>query len=233
MYFLFITALYHCITQRAFIVVLLLLYGQSVTAELVDEQREILKEKRLWLPISYQQHYPQMLEAVEKAEKYDACEQLIDGALNESKSSRSHVVFMFRCRTSDRQLFTLDVNAHTLHVVSSIEEQEKRRKLEEEQERQREEQERQRMLEEARLRKEKEKSQYWKICEKVFNRKASLFNSAKIISEVPPDPDVNEVGEYTYYIEFQTLSSRKTVLNYLATASIHSLEKCNVSIRPL
>lgn len=216
----------HYIVQCTCYCLLLCLLFQQAIAKDSDYQDEKIKEKRLWLPISYQQYYPEMLTAADKAYKNDYCHQLIDGSLNERESSSQQVVFTFRCRTQDRRLFTLNINAHTLHVTNSLEEWIKQKKIEEERERQAE-------LDKERRRQEEEREQYWGICEEVFNRKANLFTSAKVISDMPPEPDINEVGEHIYYIEFQTLSSKKTVLNYLATASIHNLEKCDVSIRPL
>ncbi|MGS2718215.1 hypothetical protein ACVBE9_08595 [Eionea flava] len=227
-----IVVYFSCLTQRIthsivlYAYLLLFALPQQAIAETNDSQDEQIKQKRLWLPISYQQYYPEMLTAADKAHNNDYCYQFIDGSLNESESSMRNIIFTFRCRTQERRLFTLNVNAHTLHVTNSLEEWIKQKKIEEELERQAE-------LLKEKLRKEKEKEQYWGICEEVFTRKANLFTNAKVISEMPPEPDVNEVGEYIYYIEFQTLSSKKTVLNYLATASIHNLEKCNVSIRPL
>jgi hypothetical protein len=262
---------------------------------------------RLWLPISYQQHFPRLLEAAEKVSVNEYCNQLLDGTLYEEQSSANTVMFRFRCRTTERRLFTIRVDAKTLTLTNSLagwikqqaiekeklrqEELEKERlrqeaklekerlkqeerrlkqeaelekerlKQEEERLKQEEELEKERLKQEEELEKERlkqeeelekerlrleeerlrieveqrkeieERERYWGVCNKVFTRKANLFNSAKVTSKMPPQPDISDNGEYTYYIEFQTLSSRKTVLNYVATARISSLDKCDVHIK--
>jgi flagellar motility protein MotE (MotC chaperone) len=224
---------------------------------------------RLWLPISYQQHFPRLLEAAEKVSVNEYCNQLLDGTLYEEQSSANTVMFRFRCRTTERRLFTIRVDAKTLTLTNSLagwikqqaiekeklrqeelekerlrqeaelekerlQQEEERLKQEEELEKERVRLEEERLRIEAELRKEiEEREQYWGVCNKVFTRKANLFNSAKVISKMPPQPDISDDGEYTYYIEFQTLSSRKTVLNYVATARISSLDKCDVDIRSI
>jgi hypothetical protein len=227
----------------------------------------------LWLPISYQQHFPRLLEAAEKVSVNEYCAKLLDGTLYEEQTSVNAVIFRFRCRTTKRRQFTISVDEKTLTLTNSLEmwikqqalEKEKLRQEELEKERlkqeeelekerikQEEELEKERIKQEEELEKERikqeeeririaaelrkeieEREQYWGVCNKVFTRKANLFNSAKVISKMPPQPDISDDGEYTYYIEFQTLGSRKTALHYLATARIISLDGCDVNIRPI
>jgi hypothetical protein len=205
----------------------------------------------LWLPISYQQHFPRLLEAAEKVSVNEYCAQLLDGTLYEEQTSVNAVIFRFRCRTTKRRQFTISVDEKTLTLTNSLEmwikqqalEKEKLRqeelenerlKQEEELEKERIKQEEERVRIAAELRQEiEEREQYWGVCNKVFTRKANLFNSAKVISKMPPQPDISDDGEYTYYIEFQTLGSRKTALHYLATARIISRDGCDVNIRPI
>ncbi|EGG93243.1 hypothetical protein IMCC1989_1483 [gamma proteobacterium IMCC1989] len=179
-------------------------------------------ESDLWLPISYQQHFPRLLEAAEKVYQNEYCQDFLDGSLSETLSSSHDIVFIFRCRTEERRLFTITVDEKTLTLKNSLEEWIRQEALEKE------------LREKEELRKKlAEREKYWAICHIVFKRKASLFNSAKIKTLLPPTPDISETGEFTYYIEFQTLSSKKTVLSYLATAIISSLDECVVDIRTL
>lgn len=204
-------------------------------------------EDSLWLPISYESYRPKLIEAAEKVSENEYCNHLLDGTFSESLSSPNKTIFIFRCRTNERRLFTITVDANTLAISSSLEGWIKQQKLEAQRLRQIEEQrlqEEQRRLEEQRLQEEQrlieeqrkkiaEREQYWGICKRLFNRKASLFNDAKVLTEFPPQPDISDDGVFTYYIEFQTLSSKKTVLSYLATAVISSLDGCDIEIRPI
>ena len=209
---------YFSLKTLAYYLVLLMYSSLSFS----DDGEMTALEKRLWLPISYQHHLPRLLEAAKKANENEYCREFLEGSLSEPLSSSSNTVFLFRCRTEDRRLFTITVDAKTLLLTNSLDEWIKQKALEQER------------LEEEELRKKlAEREKYWEICHVVFKRKAGLFNSAKVMTSLPPSPDISEKGEFTYYIEFQTLSSKKTVLSYLAKAIISSLDECVVDIRTI
>lgn len=215
----------------------LLMFSPSIFS---DNDEMTALEQRLWLPISYQHDFPRLLEAAQKVNENEYCRNFLEGSLSESLTSPNKTVFLFRCRTEERRLFTITVDATTLTLTNSLDEWIKQKALEQqriEEEKRRFEEEKRRFeeeLEEEELRKKlAEREQYWDVCHIVFKRKASLFNSAKVMSPLPPSPDISEKGEFTYYIEFQTLSSKKTVLSYLAKAIISSLDECVVDIRTI
>jgi hypothetical protein len=189
----------------------------------ISEEEDITDlERSVWLPISYQHHLPRLLEAAKRARENEYCSEFLDGSLSEPLSSRNKTVFLFRCRTEERRLFTITVDEKTMALTNSLDEWIKQETLE-----------KARVEEEALRKKLAEREKYWEMCHVVFTRKASLFNSAKVMTPLPPSPDISDKGEFTYYIEFQTLSSKKTVLSYVATAIISGLDECIVDIRTI
>jgi hypothetical protein len=192
---------------------------------------------QIWLPISYQAHYPRLMEAYDQVRETDDCYEVLSGTLSESLSKNGQIVFVFRCRTEDRQVFSINVNAKTLTMVNNFalkreaaELAEKKRQEEEEKRIQKEEKER---LQEELRQKLAEREQYWSICQQAFETDIQFFNKPKVITPFPARPDITADGVFTYLIEFQTLSIKKNILSYIATATIHSLEACTIKIRPL
>lgn len=208
---------------------LLLSYVGQVTA--MENEDAAYYIENLWLPISYQQHYTRLLKSAEHVSANAYCDQLLEGTLYESKSSTHSVVFRFRCRTAERKLFTISVDEKTLTLTNSLADWINQQALEKEGLKQ-ENLVKEQLIEKDELKKKMEaRKQYWKICNEVFTRKANLFNSTKVTSQLPPQLDISDDGGVTYYIYFQALSAKKTVLRYLATARINSSDGCDVDIR--
>ncbi|MFT5420673.1 MAG: hypothetical protein ACI9D5_001423 [Candidatus Endobugula sp.] len=196
---------------------------------------------QIWLPISYQQHYQRLVEASEKVRSMGDCYDLLSGTLSERQSSADRLVFRFRCRTKEREIFTVTVNEKDLsymtnslavkreRVASNTAREESRRRHEETVIQEAEEMQRQQDLRNILA----ERSQYWGICKRGFEDDTEFFDELKVVSPQPPIPDVSVDGVFTYIIEFQSLSWKMTVSSYVATATIDSLDKCNMEIRSL
>ncbi len=182
----------------------------------------LARQPNYWLPIAYQLHYNRLLEAAEKVSALDECYDLLSGTLSERQSSVSHPVFLFRCRTEQRTTFLITVDSKTLKLTNTIDVW--RKKVEKEKERQQQEVLRQKLA---------QRSRYWAVCEKEFQDKTRTFNQPKIISPLPPKPDISSEGAFTYFIEFETLSLKNNTLSYLATAEIQTLAQCTIKIRPI
>lgn len=180
-------------------------------------------QPNLWLPLSYQQYEPRLLEAAEKVRDNNDCAQLLSGTLDEASVQRdTNLSFTFRCRTEARKMFIIDVNVATLELTNELVYWRKQAEIKAEQERQ-----------DALRKKLAERNLYWQVCKNTFQEMTRAFTEPKIVSETPPKPDMTPEGVFIYVIEFQTLSEKKNVLSYLATAVIDTLEECDIEIRPI
>lgn len=181
----------------------------------------VLQDK-LWLPISYQEHFVRLFEAAEKVSDLDDCNRFLSGTLDEKRSSNNDIVFSFRCRDHEREVFSVIVNAKDLKVTKMsdiwLEKHEKEQAAE-----------KQRKL----RRRLAERDRYWAVCEETFKDKTKTFNQVEIKTPFPIKPDITDTGNLLYLIEFQTLSLNKNVLAYLATAEIEHLHECKIAIRPI
>jgi hypothetical protein len=196
---------------------------------------------QIWLPIAYQQHYQRLVEASEKVRSMSDCYDLLSGTLSEKQSSADQLVFSFRCRTKGREIFTVTVNEKDLSYINNslavkrerialnTAREEARRRHEEKMLQEAEEVQRQQDL----RNKLAERSQYWGICKQAFEDETTFFYELKVLSPLPPIPDVSVDGVFTYIIEFQSFSWKMMTSFYVATASIDSLDKCNVVIRSI
>ncbi len=179
-------------------------------------------DPRLWLPVSYQKHYERLVLASKKVEELEDCYHLLKGDLVESQARQGNIVFSFRCRDSSRKMFTVQVMSKDLTIlrVEDIwrQQEEKQQAADKE-----------RKLRELLA----NRDQYWAVCLEEFEKQTRTFNEAKIVTPLPPKPDITKTGGFIYLIEFQTLSLKKNSLSYLATAEIEHLRACSVAIRPM
>ena len=97
-----------CYFPRFFFLLLLVLSMTATSSSLQD---------KLWLPVSYQAHFVRLFESAEKVIDLDECYQFLSGTLDEKRSTRGSLVFSFRCRDSERNIFTVLVNASNLKVT--------------------------------------------------------------------------------------------------------------------
>lgn len=198
-----------------FIIFVFLFYGVGVIPSLASSPS-------LWLPISYQSHEKRLLEAAEKVSNIEECNQLLNGTLDERQSSTSHIIFTFRCRSETREVFIVNVDSKSLSVTN-MKEVWRKKAIEEEEKRKQE-----------KLRKKlAERHQYWAVCEKTLKNRIKSYNTPTIKTSLPPRPDITPDSTFIYLIEFHALSTKKSVLSYLATAVISSLDSCKIEIRPI
>ncbi len=205
-------------TGRTLQLILVLIITLTASARVLSAN-----SSNIWLPLSYKHHYDRLLEAAEKVKNHEDCQQLVSGTLDETTlKSGDELAFTFRCRTEARQMFIIAVDAKTLSLTNELDYWREQAAIKAEKERQ-----------EALRKKLAERSLYWQVCETTFHKSTRSFYEPKIISEIPPKPDMTPEGVFIYVIEFQTLSEKKNILSYLATATIETLDECDIEIRPI
>lgn len=84
--------------KRASLYLSLCIYGCTVTIASLSYGFD---EKRLWLPVKYQNLYVDMKKAAEVAEQQESCKELLKGTLDRDQSTSELPVFRFLCRRED------------------------------------------------------------------------------------------------------------------------------------
>jgi hypothetical protein len=176
---------------------------------------------KLWLPISYQSHFNRLLDAAEKVDNLEDCHQFVRGTLSEKKSTKQSLVFSMRCRNKDKHTFTLMVRADDLTITriddvwleedKTLAELKKQEKL------------RRHLMNRA---------QYWSVCESTLQEKIKNYDQVNVVTSFPVKPDITDTGGFTYFIEFEAMGPKGSVLIYMAEAEIDYLDECRILIRP-
>ncbi|MGH1486317.1 MAG: hypothetical protein ACRBCI_08845 [Cellvibrionaceae bacterium] len=187
----------------------------------------------LWLPKVYQKQYVTLLDAADKAQADPYCHKLLSGRLIESESTLEHMQFHFRCRTEDKKTFSMQIDGKTLVVTNEY--AEKQRELEAKKKAAADklqadkDAEQSRMDEEARRELQREQSRYWSICRKAMKKRLKLFEKVEVLTEIPPDPSIDE-KEFTYLVDFDARSPSRKPLYFSIRCDISSLEEYAVDV---
>ncbi|MGH1439733.1 MAG: hypothetical protein ACRBBR_06455 [Cellvibrionaceae bacterium] len=193
----------------------------------------------LWMPTTYQKQYSKLLDAADKAKDDPYCFQLLSGRVLEAKSTIDHMQFYFRCRTEDRDTFSMQVDGNTLAVTNTY--GERKRKIEEtrlaEEElkknlvKQLKDAESAKMLQEKVAARRKEQSKYWSVCRKEMRKRLKSFDKVSILSDSLPEPEV-QADQLIYTVLFDSLSPSRKTLHFKIMCNISALDYFDVVIKP-
>lgn len=178
----------------------------------------------LWMPTSYQYHYLALLDAAEKVKVEPYCDEMISGRLLESKSTKDHPIFYFRCRTAERKLFSLHVDGKTMEIKNTYLEKQREKEVRAKAAAEKKEAERVQAIREA-------QKQYWGVCRKQLKKRLKLFNGVNIVSALPPEPEYLSEEELLYSIDFDALNPAKKALHYRANCKIKGIEDFSVKLK--
>ncbi|ODS23323.1 hypothetical protein AB835_09595 [Candidatus Endobugula sertula] len=181
-----------------------------------------LSKVDLWLPVSYQHHYNQLLKAAKMVQSNPDCYELFKGTLSEHRSSLEHPIFIFRCRTERREIISVLVDGNTFQVTNLLEKMHRKKEKQKQQAR-----------EDDIRKKQQEQKKYWKICYQQFKKKTRLFGGLKVLTDLPPVPNISNTGMVRYRINFEAKSLQKKTIRYKAMAKANALDKCEIKIKPL
>ena len=182
----------------------------------------------LWLPKSYQTHYLKLVEAAKKIQREPECWQLLNGRLNEGKSTLDDPIFYFRCRDNNRKSFSYEVDMKTMDIFSAHLE---RQRLLAKKEAKKQAEIDAKLEAEALDAKKKQENTYWKLCRKAIEQKISSFNDAKIITQEQPQGRSVDDETIQFKVDVDSLSLMNKVLRYSARCNISDPDTIDVKLK--
>lgn len=196
---------------------------------------ERFKGVDLWLPTTYQSHYTRFLEAAEKAQNDPYCVQLLSGRLRENASDTEQLLFQFRCRSDDKQMFSIQVDGETLAIENRYGELRKQQEdvieaADKAVQKQLDEEEAKRVAAKLAERR-REQSQYWRICRKEMRQRLKPFEGVTILTDSLPEPSI-QADQFTYTVLFDALNPAKKVLHFKVECTISALDYYQVAVKP-
>ena len=190
-----------------------------------------LDNASLWLPKAYESHFASLKSAASVIKETEKCHRLLSGKLLEGKSNPDHLVFTFRCRTSERYSFSVEFDNNAQQIIdpydpfARLEAQERLRI--EEQARLLKEQE-----EQERLQKELDKRQQEKAnCQKAMNKRIDEFKEPNIIKDSLFGPMTKD-NIIIYGLFFDSKSSTNKTLFYKIECKIIADNDYQLKVKP-
>lgn len=172
-----------------------------------------LDESRLWLPVTYQTHYLQLIQAAAAADEVDRCVTLLEGTIDTEQSVPGHPIYRILCRQENGQSYNEMVDGLTYEtlttpkvvpVVMSADERERRR-----------------LKEEARLQEERQRHKHslWLACQQALLERTALMANLKWLSDKEPEPITFDGTDAVYRVDFDAEDVWGKALYYRAVCT--------------
>lgn len=174
-----------------------------------------LDQKRLWLPVRYQDLFQSLVKAAEKAEALDRCVTIMEGTIDMEQSRPDHPIYRILCRQHNDRTYNEMVDGISFATLTTPQIVEPEITPEAQLELQRQEEAR-REVERA-----QRKVEAWEVC------RHSLIESTRLMMELRWGVDINGVVEPVefdeklarYVLDFDARGISGEALRYRAECS--------------